>query len=55
MRKAGILLSVEGLHHSSRDSRRIVFQSSGPPTIQSGPFPADELVQGFWIVRQGRK
>lgn len=51
MRKAGILLSVEGLHRNSRDSRRIVFQSSGPPTIQSGPFPADELVQGFWIVQ----
>ncbi len=51
MREAGILLSAEGLLNSSHDSRRIVFNSSGEPTIQLGPFPANELVSGFWIVK----
>jgi hypothetical protein len=51
MVEAGVLHSVDGLHRSSRDSRRIVFHDSGSPTLQSGPFPANELVSGLWIVK----
>ena len=51
MVEAGILHSVDGLHRSSRDSTRIVFHDSGSPTLQSGPFPANELVSGLWIVK----
>ncbi len=47
---AGILLSAEGLLPSNRGTR-IVFQNDGPPTIQAGPFPSNELVSGFWIVK----
>jgi hypothetical protein len=51
MVEAGILHLVDGLHNSSRESRRIVFHDSGSPTLQSGPFPANELVSGLWIVK----
>lgn len=51
LREAGILQLVDGLHRSSRDSSRILFHDSGSPTVQSGPFPANELVSGFWIVK----
>ena len=49
--EAGILELVQGLLPSPRDSRRIVFHDSGPPSLQSGPFPANELVAGLWIVK----
>ncbi|KAF8860863.1 dgpfaetke family protein [Acephala macrosclerotiorum] len=49
--EAGILQLADGLHCSSRDSSRIIFHDSGSPTVQSGPFPANELVSGFWIVK----
>jgi hypothetical protein len=45
--EAGILLSADGLHKSSRDSKRIVFHDSGSPTLQSGPFPANDIVAGL--------
>jgi hypothetical protein len=48
---AGILLSADGLLPSSRDSKRIIFHNSGEPTVHDGPFPANELVAGFWIVK----
>ena len=51
MVEAGILLSADGLHKSSRDSKRIVFHNSVSPTLQSGPFPANEIVAGLWIVK----
>lgn len=50
MVEAGILHLVHGLHRSSRDSTRIAFHDSGSPTLETGPFPADEIVSGFWIV-----
>ena len=51
MVEAGILHSADGLLASSRDSTRIVFHDSGSPTLQPGPFPTNELVSGFWIVK----
>ena len=51
MVQAGILESVDGLHPSSLDSRRIVFHDSVSPTIHSGPFPVNELVSGLWTVK----
>ena len=45
---AGILLSGEGLHPSSR-GRRVAFDGTSR-TVVGGPFPANtELVAGFWI------
>jgi len=51
LREAGVLDYGDGLHPSSRDSKRIIFHKSGSPTLQSGPFPANELVCGFWAVK----
>ena len=51
MVEAGIMLSGEGLLASSCDSRRIAFHNSSAPTVQSGPFPANELVSGWWILK----
>jgi hypothetical protein len=51
LREAGVLDYGDGLHPSSRDSKRIIFHDSGSPTLQSGPFPANELVCGFWTVK----
>ena len=51
---AGILLGGEGILPSSRDAHRVTFSSdavSKPPSISTGPFPANELISGFWIIR----
>ena len=45
---AGVLLSGEGLHPSSR-GERVAFDGPGR-TVIDGPFPATgELVAGFWV------
>ncbi|HEU4615166.1 MAG TPA: YciI family protein [Kofleriaceae bacterium] len=46
--KAGIMLSGEGLHPSSKGKR--VRLSGGTQTVIDGPFPeTEQLVAGFWI------
>lgn len=46
--KAGIMLSGEGLHPSSR-GKRVRFADGGR-TVAHGPFPAtNELIAGFWM------
>lgn len=46
--KAGVMLSGEGLHPSSK-GKRIRF-SGGKPSVIDGPFPETrQLVAGFWI------
>jgi hypothetical protein len=50
LREAGILLSADGLHPSRQNSKRIVFHGSEAPTVQSGPFPVNEVIAGMWIV-----
>ncbi|KAE9372816.1 hypothetical protein N431DRAFT_457501 [Stipitochalara longipes BDJ] len=47
LRAAGILQAAEGFFPSSHDSRRITMDSS--LKVTEGPFPANELVSGFWI------
>jgi hypothetical protein len=50
--KAGIMLSGEGLHPSSK-GKRVLF-SGEARTVVDGPFTeAKELVAGFWIWRVG--
>ncbi|RFU34811.1 hypothetical protein B7463_g1550, partial [Scytalidium lignicola] len=51
MVEAGIMLSAEGLLPSSRDSLRLSFHDDTQPTVQSGPFPSNELVAGYWILK----
>ncbi len=46
--KAGVMISGEGLHPSSKGKR--VRLSGGKQTIVDGPFPETEkLVAGYWI------
>src|SRR5262245_46882906 len=48
--KAGVLLSLDGLHPSSRGAR--VKFSGGKTTVTDGPFPeTKELIAGFWIIQ----
>ena len=48
--KAGILLSADGLHPSSKGKRVRFTASSAKRTVVDGPFTeTKELVAGFWI------
>ncbi|WPH03143.1 dgpfaetke family protein [Acrodontium crateriforme] len=51
MVEVGIMHMAEGLHPSSRYGRRIVFHNSAEPSLSEGPFPANELVAGMWIIK----
>ncbi|HUQ70653.1 MAG TPA: YciI family protein, partial [Planctomycetaceae bacterium] len=47
--KAGVMLSGEGLHPSSKGAR-VTFANDGKITVTDGPFAeTKELVAGFWI------
>jgi hypothetical protein len=49
--KAGVLLAGEGLHPSSKGAR--VRFSGEKRTVVDGPFPANELIAGFWLIQAG--
>ncbi len=50
MVKAGVLLTAEGLHPSSKGTRIRV--SGGKRIVTDGPFTeAKELIAGFWIIQ----
>ncbi len=49
MAKAGVLTDADGLHPSS-ESVRIKYQGKNR-TVIKGPFPADELIAGYWILK----
>jgi hypothetical protein len=54
LRKAGVLLALDGLHPPS-DSARVSF-SGGKPTIKHGPFPETrEALGGYWMIRVNSK
>ena len=47
---AGVLLSAEGLHPSSKGAR--VRFSGGKTIVTDGPFPeTKELIAGFWLIQ----
>ena len=48
--KAGVILSADGLHPSSRGKRVFVSPSGEKRTVVDGPFAeTKELISGFWI------
>lgn len=50
LQKAGVLLSMEGLHPPSVGAR--VSYSGGKPKVTDGPFTeAKEVIGGFWIIQ----
>lgn len=46
---AGIMLAGEGLLQSSKGAR-IIFSDSDP-IVHKGPFPVDNLVAGYWVLK----
>jgi hypothetical protein len=50
LQKAGVLLSLEGLHPPSMGAR-ITF-AKGKPTVTKGPFPdVKEVLGGYWMIQ----
>jgi hypothetical protein len=50
LQKAGVLLSLDGLHPPSMGAR--VSFAGGKPKVTDGPFPeAKEVVGGYWMIR----
>jgi hypothetical protein len=50
LQKAGVLLSMEGLHPPSMGAR--VAFAGGKPKVTDGPFTeAKEVIGGFWIIQ----
>ncbi|HMJ36077.1 MAG TPA: YciI family protein [Baekduia sp.] len=53
--KAGVLLSLDGLHPAS-EGARVTFSGGGSSTVTDGPFTeAKELVGGYWIIQAKSK
>jgi hypothetical protein len=49
LQKAGVLLSLDGLHPPSMGAR--VSFSGGKPTVTDGPFAeAKEVLGGYWMI-----
>jgi hypothetical protein len=49
LRKAGVLLSLDGLHPPSMGAR--VSFAGGKPTVTDGPFPeTKEVLGGYWMI-----
>ena len=52
--KAGVLLSLDGLHPSSKGAR--VSFSGGKSSVSDGPFTeAKEVVGGYWLIQARSK
>jgi len=50
LQKAGVLITLEGLHPSSKGAR--VSFPGGRPRVTPGPFTgAKDLVGGFWLIQ----
>jgi len=50
LRKAGVLLALDGLHPPASGAR--VSFSSGRARVTDGPFPeAKEVVGGYWLIQ----
>jgi hypothetical protein len=51
LQKAGVLLSLDGLHPPS-DGARVTFKGTGQPQVSHGPFPnTTEALGGYWMIR----
>ena len=50
LRKAGVLLALDGLHPPSMGAR--VSFAGGKPKVTDGPFPeAKEVLGGYWMIQ----
>jgi hypothetical protein len=52
LRKAGMLLSLDGLHPPGSDGATVVFDAEGATSVTDGPFSeAKEVVGGYWLIQ----
>jgi hypothetical protein len=55
LRKAGMLLSLDGLHPPA-EGARVSFSGAGEVTVTDGPFAeAKEVVGGYWLIQARSK
>jgi hypothetical protein len=55
LRKAGVLLALDGLHPPA-EGARVKFASGAEPTITDGPFAeTKEVVGGYWVIQARSK
>jgi hypothetical protein len=52
LRRAGMLLSLDGLHPPGSDGATVSFDAEGGATVTDGPFSeAKEVVGGYWLIQ----
>ncbi len=55
LRKAGILLALDGLHPPG-EGARVQFKGSGESTVTDGPLAeSKEVVGGYWVIQTRSK
>jgi hypothetical protein len=55
LRKAGMLLALDGLHPPG-EGASVSFEGSGEATVTDGPFTeAKEVVGGYWLIQARSK
>ena len=56
LRRAGMLLSLDGLHPPGSDGASVVFDAAGAATVTDGPYAeAKEVVGGYWLIQARSK
>ena len=56
LRRAGMLLSLDGLHPPGNDGATVAFDSEGASSVTDGPFAeAKEVVGGYWLIQARSK
>jgi hypothetical protein len=53
MANAGVMLAAEGLQSSANGAR--ILYSGSKRTVVDGPFDADELIAGYWMINVGSR
>jgi hypothetical protein len=52
LRRAGMLLSLDGLHPPGNDGASVVFDAEGSASVTDGPYTeAKEVVGGYWLIQ----
>jgi hypothetical protein len=52
LRRAGVLLSLDGLHPPGSDGATVAFDAEGAATVTDGPYAeAKEVVGGYWLIQ----
>ncbi|HYC82555.1 MAG TPA: YciI family protein [Solirubrobacterales bacterium] len=56
LRRAGMLLALDGLHPPGSDGATVAFDADGATTVTDGPYTeAKEVVGGYWVIRARSK